>query len=79
MGLFRKILEERAEEGYRRDVHPMLRFYVENGVRSMGCALLLLRGDTLRTMHTSWRRRSRGDSSNTVTTRTWRRRAILFP
>ena len=39
MGLYRKILEERAEEGYRRDVHSMLRFYVENGARSMGCGM----------------------------------------
>ena len=32
-GLYEKILKERAEEGYRRDVHPMVRYYVENGVR----------------------------------------------
>jgi hypothetical protein len=39
MYLYRKILEERVQEGYRRDVHPMLRFYVENGARSMGCGM----------------------------------------
>jgi hypothetical protein len=39
MDLYRKILEERFEEGYRRDVHPMLRYYVENGARSMGCGM----------------------------------------
>ena len=33
---YERILKERAEEGYRRDVHPMLRYYVENGARSMG-------------------------------------------
>jgi hypothetical protein len=30
-GLYEKILNERAEEGYRRDIHPMVRCYVENG------------------------------------------------
>jgi hypothetical protein len=39
MGLYRKILEEKAEEGYRREVHPMLRYYVENGARSMGSGM----------------------------------------
>jgi hypothetical protein len=39
MDLYRKILEERFEEGYRRDVHPMLRYYVEKGARSMGCGM----------------------------------------
>jgi len=27
------ILKERAEGVYRRDVHPMVRYYVKNGVR----------------------------------------------
>ena len=36
MDLYEQILKERAEEGYRRDVLPMLRHYVENGARSMG-------------------------------------------
>jgi hypothetical protein len=39
MYLYRKILEERFKEGYRRDVHPVLRYYVENGARSMGCGM----------------------------------------
>jgi hypothetical protein len=39
MGLYQEILKERAEEAYRRDVHPMLRYYVENGARSMGCGM----------------------------------------
>jgi hypothetical protein len=39
MGLYQEILKERAKEGYCRDVHPMLRFYVENGARSMGCGM----------------------------------------
>ena len=39
IGLYQEILKERAEEGYRRDVHPMLRFYVEKGVKSMGCGM----------------------------------------
>jgi hypothetical protein len=39
MGLHERILEERVEEGYRRDVPPMLRYYVENGARSMGCGM----------------------------------------
>jgi hypothetical protein len=39
MDLYQEILKERAEEGYRRDVQPMLRYYVENGVRSMGCGM----------------------------------------
>ena len=39
MTLYQKILKERAEEGYRRDVHSMLRYYVENGARSMGCGM----------------------------------------
>jgi hypothetical protein len=39
MGLHERILEERVQEAYRRDVHPMLRFYVENGARSMGCGM----------------------------------------
>jgi hypothetical protein len=30
--LYEKILKERAEEGYRRDFHPMVRYYVENGM-----------------------------------------------
>ena len=33
MSLHEKILKERAEEGYRRDAHPIVRYYVENGVR----------------------------------------------
>jgi hypothetical protein len=41
MGLYQEILKERAEEAYRRDVHPMLRYYVENGARSMGCGMQL--------------------------------------
>ena len=36
MGIYEKIMRERTKEGYRRDVHPMLRYYVENGARSMG-------------------------------------------
>jgi hypothetical protein len=32
-GLYEKILKERTEEGYRGDIHPMVRYYVENGVR----------------------------------------------
>ena len=36
LGLYERILKERAEEGYRRDVLPMLRYYVENGAKSMG-------------------------------------------
>jgi hypothetical protein len=40
MGLYRKILEEkRFKEGYRRDIHPVLHYYVENGARSMGCGM----------------------------------------
>jgi hypothetical protein len=39
MYLYRKILEERFKEGYRRDVHPVLRYYAENGARSMGCGM----------------------------------------
>ena len=39
MGLYERISEERAEEGYRRDVHPMLRYYVEHGARSMGSGM----------------------------------------
>jgi hypothetical protein len=39
MALYQEILKERAEEGFRRDVHPMLRYYVENGARSMGCGM----------------------------------------
>jgi hypothetical protein len=39
IGLYQEILKERAEEGYRRDVHSMLRFYVEHGARSMGCGM----------------------------------------
>jgi hypothetical protein len=31
-GLYEKILKERAEEVYRRDIHPMVRYYVENGM-----------------------------------------------
>ena len=33
-GLYKKILNERTEEGYRRDIHPMVR-YVENGMKAM--------------------------------------------
>jgi hypothetical protein len=33
MSLYEKILKERGEEGYRRDVYPIVRYYVENGVR----------------------------------------------
>jgi hypothetical protein len=32
-GLYEKILKERTEEGCRGDIHPMVRNYVENGVR----------------------------------------------
>ena len=39
MGLYRKILEERVKEDYRRYVHPVLCYYVENGARSMGCGM----------------------------------------
>ena len=39
MGLYERILEERVQEGFRRDVHPMLRYFVENRVRSMGCGM----------------------------------------
>jgi hypothetical protein len=39
MGLYQEILKERAKEGYCRYVHPMLRFYVGNGARSMGCGI----------------------------------------
>ena len=39
MGLYERILEEKKVEAYRRDVHPMLRFYVENGARSMGSGM----------------------------------------
>jgi hypothetical protein len=39
IGLYQEILKERVEEGYRRDVHSMLRYNVENGVRSMGCGM----------------------------------------
>jgi hypothetical protein len=35
MGLHERVLEERVREGCRRDVHPMLRYYVENGVGSL--------------------------------------------
>ena len=31
-GLYEKILKERAEEVYRRDIHPIVRYYVENGM-----------------------------------------------
>ena len=31
-GLYEKILKERAEEVYRRDIHPMVRYSVENGM-----------------------------------------------
>ena len=31
-GLYKKILNERTEEGYRRDIHPMVRYYAENGM-----------------------------------------------
>ena len=31
-GLYKKFLKERAEEVYRRDIHPMVRYYVENGM-----------------------------------------------
>jgi len=31
-GLYEKILKERAEEVYRSDIHPMVRYYVENGM-----------------------------------------------
>ena len=34
-GLYEKILKERAEEVYRRDIHPMVRYYVENGMIAM--------------------------------------------
>jgi hypothetical protein len=32
-GLYEKILKYRTEEGYRGDIHPMVRCYVENEVR----------------------------------------------
>jgi hypothetical protein len=31
-GLYKKFLKERAEEVYRRDIHPMVRYSVENGM-----------------------------------------------
>jgi hypothetical protein len=31
-GLYDKILKERPEEGYRRDIDPMVRYYAENGM-----------------------------------------------
>jgi hypothetical protein len=31
-GLYEKILKERAEEVYRRDIRHMVRHYVENGM-----------------------------------------------
>jgi hypothetical protein len=33
-GLYKKILNETTEEGYPRDMHPMVR-YVENGMKAM--------------------------------------------
>jgi hypothetical protein len=39
IGLYQEILKERVEEGFRRDVHPMLPYYVENGVKSLGCGM----------------------------------------
>jgi hypothetical protein len=39
MGLYERILEERVKEGYRRDLPPVLRYYVENGARSMGSGM----------------------------------------
>jgi hypothetical protein len=41
MRLYERILEERVHEGYHRDVHPMLRFYVETGARSTGSGMHL--------------------------------------
>jgi hypothetical protein len=34
-GLYEKIVNERTEEGYRRDVHPVVRYYAENGMKAM--------------------------------------------
>jgi hypothetical protein len=34
-GLYEKILNERAEEVYRSDIHPMVRYYVENEMIAM--------------------------------------------
>ena len=34
-GLYKKILNETTEEGYPRDMHPMVRSYVENGMKAM--------------------------------------------
>jgi hypothetical protein len=39
MALYQEILKERAEAGYDTKVHPMLRYYVEKGARSMGCGM----------------------------------------
>jgi hypothetical protein len=39
MSLYEKTLKESAEEGYPRDVHPMLRYYVDSGARSMGSGM----------------------------------------
>jgi hypothetical protein len=34
-GLYEKILKYRTEEGYRGDIHPMVRYNVKNGMKAM--------------------------------------------